>query len=137
MERSVSRAGLLAYLVGAGVAGTLLVVPYTGRSVVVFLSPAYAPLVHVHFFLLPIAWGLWNWLRVRLRPRLAIGPWGALLGFVLAVLVNLLLAAEGRWFAGAMLLPVALPFVYGAVWGFLVGPLNHALGVETYAMPSP
>jgi hypothetical protein len=91
----------------------------------------------VPFFLMPIAWGLWNWLRLRLRPRLPNGAWGALLGFVLAVLVNLLLASEGRWFADAMMLPVALPFVYGAVWGFLVGPLNHALGVETYAMPSP
>ena len=137
MERAVSRAGLLAYLVGSGVAGTLLIAPYTGRSVVMLLAPGSASLVYVPFFLMPIAWGLWNWLRVRLRPHLSTGPWGALLGFMLAVAVNLLLAAKGRWFGGAMLLPVMLPFVYGAVWGFLIGPLNHALDVETYAMPPP
>ena len=137
MERTVSRAGLLAYLIGAGVAGTLLIAPYTGRSVVMLLSPETASLVHVPFFLLPIAWGLWNWLRLRLRPRLGIGAWGALLGFLLAVVVNLLLLAEHRWFDGVILLPVALPFVYGVVWRLLVGPLNDALGVETYAMAPP
>jgi hypothetical protein len=137
MERTVSRAGLLAYLIGSGVAGTLLIAPYTGRSVVMFLSPDAASLVYVPFFIMPIAWGSWNWLRLRLRPRLAIGTWGALLGFVLAVAVNLLLLAEHHWFDGVILLPLALPFVYGVVWRLIVGPLNRALGVETYAAPPP
>ena len=58
---------LLAYLVGAGVAGTLLVGPYVGRSIIASLVPVVP---YVPFFLLPIVWGLWNWLYVRLHLRL-------------------------------------------------------------------
>ena len=126
---TAERGELLAYLIGAGVAGTLLIGPYTGRSVLAAVSPSFIPLTYVPFFLLPIAWGAWNWLRVRLRPRLGIGAWGALLGLQLAVAVNLFLLAEGRWFGGAVLLPVAVPALYYLLWLFVIGPLNDALGV--------
>ncbi|HYR95501.1 MAG TPA: hypothetical protein VEM57_02150, partial [Candidatus Binatus sp.] len=75
-------------------------------------------------------WGLWNWLRVRLRPPVGIGAWGAVLGLLLAIAVNLLLAAEDRWFTGAVLLLVAVPAGYYLLWLFLIGPLNGGLGVE-------
>ncbi len=123
------RRDLLAYLIGAGVAGTALVAPYTGRSILAALAPQFAPLVYVPFFLMPIAWGLWNWLGVRVQPRVGIGAWGALLGVLLATGVNLLLLAEGRWFGAAVLLPVLVPAVYYLIWAFAVGPLNDALGV--------
>ena len=137
MEKAISRAGVQAYLIGSGVAGTLLLAPFLGRSVLQMCVPAAAPLVYVPFFVLPIVWGVWNWLRLRLRSGLTVGVWGALLGVVVGLLANLLLAAEQRWFSGAMLLPIILPFVYAALWTFVVGPLNRALGVETYATPSP
>jgi hypothetical protein len=124
------RAELLAYLIGAGVAGTLIIAPYTGRSILTAIYPALIPLRYVPFFLLPLAWGLWNWLRVRRRLRIGIGAWGAVLGVLLAVAANVFLIVEERWFSAAALLIVALPAGYYLLWTFLVGPLNEALGVE-------
>jgi hypothetical protein len=126
----VRRRDLLAYLIGAGVAGTVLVGPYTLRSWVAPLVPGL-PLQQVPFFLLPIVWGLWNLLWARWQPRLGIGAWGALLGLVAAVLANLLFAAEGAWFPAALALPVFLPVVYYLIWTLVIGPLNEALGVES------
>ena len=128
---AVPRRELLAYLVGAGVAGTILIGPYTGRAIITLLAPQSLPLTYVPFFLLPLLWGVWNWLRVRLCPPLGAGAWGAFLGFLLALGVNALLAAEGRWFTGALLLPLAIPALYYLLWAFIVGPLNEGLGVET------
>jgi len=125
----VSRRDLLAYLIGAGVAGTVLVGPYAIRVSVASLVPEM-PLQQVPFFLLPILWGLWNLVWARRQPRLGIGVWGALLGFVAAVLVNLLFLAEGVWFPAAIVLPLLLPLVYYLLWLLVVGPLNEALGVE-------
>ena len=125
------RAELLAYLIGAGVAGTLIIVPYTGRAVLTAIFPQLLPLTYVPFFLLPLTWGAWNWLRVRLWPRVGIGTWGAVLGFVLAIAVNGLLAAEGRWFSGLLFLVVTLPAGYYLLWLVLVGSLNEALRVES------
>jgi hypothetical protein len=124
------RAERLAYLIAAGVAGTLLVLPYTGRSILTTIYPQLVPLTYVPFFLLPLVWGLWNWLRVRVRPRLGIGAWGAVLGVLLAIVVNVVLVAENRWFTAATLLVVAIPAIYYLLWHFLIGPLNEALGVE-------
>jgi hypothetical protein len=126
----VRRRDLLAYLIGAGVAGTVLVGPYTLRTSVASLVPGL-PLQQVPFFLLPILWGLWNLLWARRQPRLGIGAWGALLGFVAAVLVNLLFLAEGAWFPAAIVLPVFLPVVYYLLWLLAIGPLNEALGIES------
>jgi hypothetical protein len=127
---AVPRRELLAYLIGAGVAGTILVVPYVGRAFVAALVPQFAPLTHIPFFVLPLFWGVWNWLHVRLHVRMSIGAWGAILGLVIALLANLLLLAEGHWFRALILLPLALPAGYYLLWGFVVGPLNEGLGVE-------
>jgi hypothetical protein len=123
------RRELLAYLIGAGVAGTLLLFPYTGRVVVQLIAPDLID-VYVPFFLLPVVWGFWNWLHARWRPRFGIATWGAILGFVLALVVNLLLYGQGRWFTALVLLPAYLPVLYGLVWLFVIGPLNDALGVD-------
>jgi hypothetical protein len=128
--RTVPRRHLLAYLVGAGVAGTILVAPYLGRPFVTALFPQLKPLASVPFFVLPILWGVWNWLRIRLGARIGIGAWGAVLGVVLGLLANLLFLAEGLWFTGALFLIVTLPAGYYLLWTFLVGPLNEGLGVE-------
>jgi hypothetical protein len=128
---TVPRRELLAYLIGAGVAGTILVGPYVGRLMLTALVPELVPLSAVPFFLLPLFWGGWNWLRVRLRPRIDIGHWGAILGLVLAAAVNVLLAAEERWVSGVALLLVAIPAFYYLLWSLLIGPLNEAFGVET------
>jgi hypothetical protein len=123
------RRELLAYLTGAAVAGTILVLPYTGRAVLNQVVPELHD-VWTPFFLLPIVWGIWNWLHVRLHPRLGIAAWGALLGFILGAGANLLLWAEGQWFGAAALLPAYVPVLYYLLWLFVVGPLNEALGVE-------
>ncbi len=71
----MDRSRLLAYLIGAGVAGTLLVFPYVARALWGTMFPelldAYVPI-----FLLPLVWGLWNWRCViyRTRTRIAIRP---------------------------------------------------------------
>lgn len=122
------RRNLLAYLIGAGIAGTILVGPYVLRSSVIQLVGGNA--VNPPFFLLPIAWGLWNVLWTRRQPALSIGAWGALLGILLAVAINLLAWLQGDWFAAMLLLPVFVPGFYYLFWLFIVGPLNEALGVE-------
>ena len=123
------RRDLLAYLVGAGVAGTLLIGPYGLRFAVIRLIPGAAA-VQPPFFLLPILWGLWNLLWARRQPAMSTGRWGALLGVVAGVAVNLLFVAQGRWFRAAMLLPFFLAPVYYLVWRLVIGPLNEALGVD-------
>ena len=130
MERSALRRGVLAYLIGAGIVGTLLVGPYGGRYVSTAIFPALRPAADsVPFFLLPIAWGLWNWWYVRRQPRIGIGAWGALLGLLLVAGVQLLLTSQGLWFAGAMFLFLTIPAGYYLLWSFVVGPINDLLGL--------
>jgi hypothetical protein len=128
----VRRRSLLAYLVGAGVAGTILIGPYGLRFAVINLLPGGATIGNVPFFLLPVAWGLWNLLRVNWLPGISIGAWGALLGVGLGVVVNLLFLVEGTWFRAAPLLPPFLALLYFLLFHLIVGPLNEALGVEDH-----
>jgi len=58
------------------------------------------------FFLLPVFWGLWNLLRARRYPVIAIGTWGALLGLVAAVAMNLYLRSRQAWLGAALFLVV-------------------------------
>jgi hypothetical protein len=124
------RRELLAYLVGAGIAGTILVGPYALRVVAgpLFMPGRAIPVVPI--VLLPILWGVWNLLWARRHPRVSIGLWGALLGLGAAAGVNGYLWATGMWFPAAALLLVFLPVVYWLFWRLVVGPLNEALGVE-------
>jgi hypothetical protein len=122
------RRDLLAYLIGAGIAGTVLLGPYTLRSTVIQLLGGNA--VDPPFFVLPLAWGFWNLLWARRQPALSIGAWGALLGLFLALGANLLFVVQGTWFTAVILLPIFLPGFYYLFWLLVVGPLNEALGVE-------
>ena len=124
------RRELLAYLVGAGTAGTILVGPYTLRMVAggIYMPGRTMPMAPV--VLLPILWGVWNLLWARRHPHVSIGVWGAMLGFLGACGVNLYLAAAGAWFPAAALLIPFLPVVYWLFWRLVVGPLNEAVGVE-------
>ncbi|HKA27871.1 MAG TPA: hypothetical protein VKH82_00745, partial [Candidatus Binatia bacterium] len=79
---------------------------------------------------LPILWGVWNLLWARLQPAMSIGAWGAILGVVAGIAVNLLFVAAGTWFAAVMLLPAFLAVLYSLLFRLVVGPLNEALGVE-------
>lgn len=126
----VRRRELLAYLVGAGTAGTILVGPYVLRILAgdVFLPGRAVPVVPV--VLLPIVWGMWNLLWARRHPRMSIGVWGAILGLAAASGINLYLRAVHLWFAAAAMLLVFLPAIYWLMWRLVVGPLNEALGVE-------
>jgi hypothetical protein len=123
------RRELQAYVIGAAVAGTALVLPYGGRAVAAVAVPDLVA-VHLPFFLLPIGWGAWNWLWVRLRPPVPPAAWGALLGLVAALFVNGLLAIRGQWFAAVGLLVLWLPTVYAFAWAFVIVPLNRALRAE-------
>jgi len=125
----VRRRELQAYVIGAAVAGTALVIPYGGRAIAALAVPDLVA-VDVPFFLLPIAWGAWNGLGVRLGPPVPAPAWGALLGLGAAAFVNALLAARGEWFPAVALLAVWLPAVYALIWTFVVVPLNRALGAE-------
>ncbi len=126
----VRRRELLAYLIAAGVAGTILVIPFVLRDAVVRFFLPGRPLRLVPFFLLPVLWGLWNLLWARRRPRMDIGTWGAMLGLAASLSVNLYLRWQDAWFGAALLLVVFLPVVYYLLWHLVVGPLNEALGVE-------
>ncbi len=123
------RSDLLAYLIGAGIAGTLLVFPYTGRAIAGTVLPDVV-ITQVPFFLLPILWGVWNLVYVRRQPPLDIAVWGAILGLLGGLGVNALLWVQGAWFGAAALLPLFLPAAYYLLWLFVVGPLNQALKVD-------
>jgi hypothetical protein len=122
------RSELLAYVIGTAVAGSVLVFPYVVRPLIAFVVPGFA-VVHVPFFLLPVVWGLWNYLYVRVAPSIDIGLWGGLLGLLLGAAVNVFLYLHGTWFTAAIALPVLLTVVYLLLWRFIVGSLNTALGV--------
>jgi hypothetical protein len=134
----IRRRDLLAYLVGAGIAGTLLVGPYVLRSAVI-LYVADARVVQPPFFVLPILWGVWNLLWVRLEPVNGIGAWGALLGLVAGLALNGLFVLQGTWFRTALLLPVFLPVFYYLFWRLVVGPVNDAVmaGISPSRSPAP
>jgi hypothetical protein len=125
----VRRRDLLAYLIGAGVAGTLLIGPYGLRLAVIRLIPG-STIGHAPFFLLPILWGLWNVLWVRRQPAIGIGAWGAIVGVCAGIGVNLLFLAEGTWFRAAGVLPLYLAVLYYLIFRLVIGPLNEALGAE-------
>ena len=124
------RRELLAYLVGAGIAGTILVGPYVLRvvGVGIFMPGATVPIVPI--VLLPILWGAWNLLWARHHPPMSIGSWGAVLGLGAATGINVYLWAAGLWFRAAAALLVFLPTIYWLFWRLVVGPLNDAVGVE-------
>lgn len=122
------RRHLLAYVIGAAVAGTMLVFPYAGRSLLSLYVPLIVP-IDAPFFLLPIAWGIWNVLWVKYRPVSA-PAWGALLGVVIAVSGNVLLAARGQWNVSLLVLGVWVPAIYALGWTFVMVPLNRALRAE-------
>ena len=84
----------------------------------------------VPMLVLPLVWGAWNMLWVRRQPAMGVGRWGAALGLGLACSVNVMLVTRGIWFSHALLMVPFLPLVYWLLWGFVVGPLNEALGVE-------
>ena len=127
----VRRRDLLAYLIGAGVAGTVL----SGRTRCASAASACSramPIGNVPFFLLPILWGA---VESALGAPAARGSGSArgarCSGFVAAVGVNLLFLVEGAWFPAAIVLPAFLPVVYFLLCCSSIGPLNEALGVES------
>ena len=124
------RRELLAYLVGAGTAGTILVGPYTLRVIAdeIYMPGRTMPMAPV--VLLPILWGIWNLLWARRHPRMSIGVWGSVLGLLGACGVNVYLWVAGPWFPAAALLIAFLPVVYWLLWRLVIGPLNEATGVE-------
>jgi len=124
----MQRNQLAAYLVGAAVAGSILVFPYAVRPLAALIVPDFRA-VQVPFFLLPVVWGLWNALHAGAAPTTDLGAWGAGLGVALGILLNVFLYVAGTWFAAAALVPIFLAFVYLLLWRFVVGPLNATLGV--------
>jgi len=123
------RRELLAYVIGAAVAGTALILPYGGRALASVVVPEVVTM-NVPFFLLPLAWGVWNWAWVRFRPPVPPATWGALLGLGAAIAVNVLLGVRGQWFPALALLGLWIPAVYAIGWTFVVVPLNRVLGAE-------
>ncbi|MCW5893074.1 MAG: hypothetical protein KIT14_21370 [bacterium] len=120
---------LQAYLIGAGIAGTALVIPYAGRSIASLVIPAWDA-TNVPFYLLPIVWGFWNWLGVRLASPLPPWAWGAVLGVSVSIGVNLIHLWRGHWFAPLLLLVAWIPIIYAIAWTFVIVPLNRAFDVE-------
>ena len=123
------RRDVLAYVIGAAVAGTALVFPYAGRALLSTFFPLIVP-IDAPFFLLPIAWGAWNVLWVRRCVATSPPLWGVLLGVLVALGGNLLMAARGAWGASLLLLFLWVPTVYAIGWTFVVVPLNRALDAE-------
>jgi hypothetical protein len=123
------RRDLLAYVIGAAVAGTALLFPYAGRALVRVLWPSFVTL-DAPFYLLPIAWGVWNVLWVRFGGQGSPPRWGALLGIGVATAGNVLMAVQGAWAPALLLLFAWIPLLYAIAWTFVVVPLNQALDVD-------
>lgn len=125
----MKRKRLMSYVIGAGVAGTILVLPYAGLA---FWRNKLPQLynINIPYFLLPIVWGFWNWLYFRLnRPFINIGVWGGLLGIILGIAGNFYLYAKGVWFDGALIAPFFAMAVYYVLWMIIIDPLNDELNV--------
>ena len=124
------RSDLLAYVIGAAVAGTALVIPYAGRTLLGVLWPGFVTL-DAPFYLLPIVWGAWNVAWVRRGAQDPPHVWGGALGMGLATGGNLLMALRGAWAPSLLLLFAFLPTVYAMAWTFVVVPLDQALDART------
>lgn len=103
--------------------------PYAGRALLALLWPG-GLVPDAPFFLLPIAFGAWNVVWVRRCAPLGAVAWGALLGVVVAVGGNVLMALRGMWAPSLLLLFGWIPTVYAIARTFLVAPLNEALDVD-------
>ncbi len=133
---------LNAYLIGAGVSGTLIIIPYISQWIWEIAPPEMffdikvsgtmydIRLARIPFFFLPIIWGLWNWLYAKLHPSFGIGIWGALLGLMLGLLFNIWLYREGLWLPPAASSLVFAPAFEYLFWRFIIGPINKALNVD-------
>ena len=82
----------------------------------------------------PNLWGVWNmlYLATKSRTRLPLGVHGSLLVVVLVptgvTLARLLDVFTMPWLVALELVPVGMA-VYYLVWKFLVGALNHEMGI--------
>jgi hypothetical protein len=121
--------GLAAYMVGAGVAGTLVILPYCGSALFRTHFPPVKNL-YVPFFLLPVIWGFWNMIYVRLKKISSIGAWGVILGIGISLVLNAYLYISKQWFQEAFILLVYIPAVYYLLWHIIIGPINKALGIQ-------
>lgn len=121
---------LTAYLIGAGVGGTLVVIPYV--IIRPILAPFYPGISEIiqPYFLLPIIWGLWNMLYASFNRTPSIGVWGAILGFILGLSICFLMYAGGYWFWAGILIPIFVPAIYFLLWNLIIGSLNLAFGIE-------
>jgi len=130
---------LRAYLAGIAVPTPFLLVIMTGYTFFRYVYNFSVPLER--FIVFPMAavpnlWGLWNVLFVALRRRspLSLGLHGAVLPILLGplgLLLTRLLSFTIPTFAThvfPVLAPVAL-IVYYLAWKYLVGFLNHVLGL--------
>jgi len=142
---------LRAYMAGITVP-TMIFLPLalTGLSIARFVAGIQVPIERVIVFpmaVVPNLFGVWNILYVAVfhRRNVPIGPFGAILPFLLLPLGTLLATALGFltheargivWF-GAVHIPyvaVATFFcvaiaIYYLVWKYLVGGLNGILGI--------
>ena len=125
----MNRNQIAAYLIGAGIGGTIVIFAYLGN---IMWSALYPELLEVYFplFLLPIIWGIWNLLYLEYNRSHNIGAWGAMLGFILGLAYCLLLYANGHWFGAAIMIPIETTAIYFLIWKFMLGPLNDTFGIE-------
>ena len=121
---------LTAYLIGAGVGATLVVIPYIFFRPIMSLFRPEISGIYQPFFLIPIVWGLWNLFFVCVNRRPSIGIWGAILGFLMGLSICLLLYAGGYWFWAGIFIPVFAPAIYFLAWDIIIGSLNLTYGIE-------
>src|SRR5437867_2672536 len=137
-QMSSRQQSVLAYLVGAGIGGSILFAPYVGRPFVTAAFPHLRDFAYSFpFFLLPVPWGLWNLWYQRRGPRLRIGTWGAALGVLVVAGANLLLLARGQWFPVMLLAFLSVPAGYYLLWSFIVGPVNDFVGLSDDGARAP
>jgi hypothetical protein len=98
--------------------------------------PAY-PLERALLFpmaIVPNAWGAWNMLRLALRSRvrLPLGVHGSLLVLILipggVALAGVLDTFSIQMQFAVPMIPIGMG-VYYLAWKYLVGPLNHEMGI--------
>ena len=125
----MNRNQITAYLIGAGIGGTISIFPYLANIMWAALYPELLE-VYIPFFLLPLFWGIWNLLYLEYNRSHNIGAWGAMLGLILGLGWCLLLYAKGHWFRAAMMIPIESSAAYFLFWYLIVGPLNDTFGIE-------
>ena len=130
---------LRAYMAGIALPTAFLLIVMTAFTIARYVCNIPLPIERVIVFpmaVVPNLWGLWNILYIALlsRHNVSIGIFGALLPLLIGPLGGVLITQVVNFpipliFLALPIVMVVAIVVYYLVWKYLVGFLNHVVGI--------